>query len=89
MTNPLFEKPNSYYYKPTNEELYVCFMWQSITGGHYAPCGAGELEEAARLSRELICEHGEDFDLVRLNKKVIKLLLNDDKPEILKDQTND
>tara|TARA_Y100000033_G_scaffold3382_1_gene2904 strand:+ start:277 stop:534 length:258 start_codon:yes stop_codon:yes gene_type:complete len=84
MTNQLFEQP--VYHQPTNEQLYVCFMWQSITEGHYAPCGADELEEAARLLRELIKEHGEDFDLISLNKKVIELLVNDDKPEILKDR---
>ena len=85
MTNPLFEKPDSYYYEPTNEELYVCHLWQAITGGHHAPYTAIELEEVARLSHELIREHGEDFDLVSLNKKVIELLANDDVPEILKD----
>jgi hypothetical protein len=86
MTNPLFEKPDSYYYEPTNEELYVCHLWQAITGGYHAPHTASELEEVTRLSHELIREHGEDFDLVSLNKKVIELLANDDKPEILKDR---
>ena len=85
MTNPLFERPESYYYQPTNEELYVCHLWQALTGGHYAPCTASELEEVARLTHELIREHGEEFELDKLNKKVIELLINNDKPEILKD----
>ena len=81
--NKLFEQP--VYNQPTNEQLYVCFMWQAITGGHYAPCGADELEEAARLSRELIREHGEDYRLNRLNREVMELIINNEKPEILKE----
>jgi|TARA_Y100000015_G_scaffold11185_1_gene10642 hypothetical protein len=70
--------------KETNEDLYVCFLWQALTSGYYAPSAIDDLEEALRLSREIIKEHSDDFNLANLNKKVIKLLVTNDKPAMLK-----
>jgi len=72
---------NNSYREPTTKDLYVRFLWQAITQSHYAPCGANELEEAARLANELISEHGEEFDLRSINKEVINLIINDEEPD--------
>ena len=47
------------YTEPTNEQLYVCMVWQAITSGHYAPCAKGELKYASKLIGKIIKEHGE------------------------------
>tara|TARA_R100000388_G_scaffold30160_2_gene23623 strand:+ start:192 stop:443 length:252 start_codon:yes stop_codon:yes gene_type:complete len=73
------------YTEPTNEQLYVCMVWQAITSGHYAPCAKGELKYASKLIGKIIKEHGENTSkIVNLNKEVIRLLVNGDEPEILK-----
>ena len=42
------------------------------------------LRAATHTSREIIKEHSDDFNLANLNKKVIKLLVTNDKPAMLK-----
>ena len=69
----------------TNEQLYVCFLYQALDGGHFAPACVDDLEAAKSYAEALIKEHGEDYNLNRLNKVVRELIINDEKPELLRD----
>ena len=69
----------------TNEQLYVCFLYQAINGGYFAPACVDDLEAAKGYAEDLIKEHGEDYPLDRLNKEVRELIIKDEKPELLRD----
>lgn len=72
----------------TTEQLYVCFLWQALTGGYFAPAGVDDLEAAKGFAEDLIREHGEDYPLNKLNREVMELIINNEKPEILRDENN-
>jgi len=67
--------------EPTKEQRYICFIWQALTGGHYPPCAADELEAAAGIIREL----GEDSNIVVLNNEIRKLIFTGETPQILRE----
>lgn len=70
--------------EPTTEQLYVCFLYQVVTGGYFAPATIDDLKETTDLANELIKKYGEDYHLNKLNKEVMELIINNEKPEILK-----
>lgn len=70
----------------TNEQFYVCFLWQALTGGYFAPACLDDLETATSYLEDIIKEHGEDYPLNRLNKQVMELIINNEKPELLRDE---
>ena len=40
------------------------------------------------FAEDLIREHGEDYPLNKLNREVMELIINNEKPEILRDENN-
>lgn len=62
------------------EQLIICYLYQALDGGHYAPCAAVELEETARLINTL----DDDTNINHLMKKVVELINTGERPDLIK-----
>tara|TARA_B100000035_G_scaffold286670_1_gene271132 strand:+ start:177 stop:404 length:228 start_codon:yes stop_codon:yes gene_type:complete len=68
----------------TIEQQYICFLYQVVTGGFFAPATVDDLTETTDLANRLIQKYGEDYHLNRLNEKVRELIKNNELPEMLR-----